>query len=114
MLSPFDNPEGPPIMSAEAQQPSLFRQGLANFKGNANTPQGKVMMALMGQQLGKMGNMFAPPMRQASSPMDVYSQPSTISAGPVSAPTTPQPNAMNPFQQAMAGLNKGSFYQTGY
>lgn len=79
MISAFDNPNQPPLMSAEAQDPSLFRQGLSNFKDSANTPQGKVMLAMMQQQMGKMGNMFAPqPMTRNPSPLDLYGQPTMM------------------------------------
>ena len=111
MISAFANPNEPPLISAESQQPSLFRQGLANFQQSAGTPQGKVMMALMQQQMGKMGNMFAPqPMTRQSSPLDLYGQSPMMHAPmpmgrPVSAPMAPQPDAM-PAPQAPATMKR--------
>lgn len=76
MMSSMANLTQPPLMSAAAQDPSLFRQGLANFKENANTPQGKVAMAMMQQQLGKMGGALRPGlMTRRPSPFAVYGQP---------------------------------------
>lgn len=60
MLSALGNPDLPPMMAPEAQDPSLFGQWQANANENANSPKGKVAMALLQQQLGKMGTMFNP------------------------------------------------------
>ena len=92
MISAFANPNQPPLMSAESQEAAMPMDD--NKK--------KVMLAMMGQQMSKMGNMFAPqPMTRQSSPLDLYGQSPMMPsmppmAGPVSAPTAPQPDAMPP------------------
>ena len=92
MISAFANPNQPALMSAESQEAAMPMDD--NKK--------KVMMAMMGQQMSKMGNMFAPqPMTRQSSPLDLYGQSPMMQApmpmaGPVSAPTAPQPDAMPP------------------
>jgi hypothetical protein len=105
MISAFANQNQPPLMSAEAQEHAM--------PFGSDPKRNKVAMALMGQQIGKMGGMFAPqPMTRQESPMDIYGQspmlPPAMSAGPVSAPMAPQPDAPrtrpSPFQQAMAGM----------
>ena len=113
MISAFANPNQPPLISAEAQEPSMLRQGLANFQQAAGTPKGKVAMAMMQQQLGKMGTMFAPqPMTREPSPLDMYGQspmmpPMMPITGPVSAPTGPQPDAApSPMAQAPTTMNR--------
>lgn len=57
MISAFANPGMPPLMSPESQSPGLM--GLARLK--LDDPKTKVAMALMGQQIGKMGQGFTPP-----------------------------------------------------
>ena len=90
MISAFANPNQPPLMSAESQEAAL----------PMDPQKKKVMMAMMGQQMSKMGNMFSPqPMTRQSSPLDLYGQSPMMPsmppmAGPVSAPTAPQPDAM--------------------
>lgn len=91
MISAFANPNQPPLMSAEAQDAAM----------PMDPQKKKVMMAMMGQQMSKMGNMFAPqPMTRQSSPLDLYGQSPMMQApmpmaGPVSAPIAPQPDAMS-------------------
>lgn len=65
MISALANPEIPPLMSPESQSPGLM--GLARLK--MADPKTKLAMALMGQQLGKMGQAMAPqPIPQSPRP----------------------------------------------
>jgi len=60
MLSALGNQNLPPLTPPEAETPSMFRQGMANVKENMNSPNGKIVSALLQQQLSKAGGMFAP------------------------------------------------------
>jgi len=76
MLSAMGNQNMPPLMPPEAETPSLFRQGMANAQENMKSPKGQVAMAMLQQQLGKMGGMFAPgQMTRQPSQVDQYGNP---------------------------------------
>lgn len=65
MISSLANPDMPPLMSPESQSPGLM--GLAKLK--MQDPKAKLAMAMMGQQLGQMGQALAPqPMPQSPRP----------------------------------------------
>lgn len=68
MISAFGNPNQPPIMSPEAQDPAMWNvmkanvgQGMNTFSQSMNDPKNKLVMAMMMQQLGKAGQGFAAP-----------------------------------------------------
>jgi hypothetical protein len=76
MLSALGNSNLPPLTSVESQDPSLFRQGLANFKDNMASPKGMIVSALMQQQLSKMGKLFSPAQLQHQpTALDQYGNP---------------------------------------
>lgn len=55
MLSAFTDPDLPPLLSPESQQPGLLSLAGAKFKGMMQDPTKKVGQALFLQQLQKMG-----------------------------------------------------------
>lgn len=55
MLSAFENPNQPPMMSPESQSPEWWRVAQANVKDVAGDPRAKIALAMMAQQLSKMG-----------------------------------------------------------
>lgn len=76
MVSSQENPNRPPLMSPESQDPSLFRVGLANMQDSMKGPKGQVALALLQQQLGKIGQSFAPvPFGHQQTPLDQYGNP---------------------------------------
>lgn len=78
MVSAFSNPNMPPLMSAEAQEPGLFALGKANFQENMKDPvKGKIAQAMLQQSLAKMGQGFfgAAPMPSRQPKFDMNGNP---------------------------------------
>lgn len=78
MVSAFANPNMPPLMAPEASQAGLLDVGKANFMENMKNPaKGKVMNAMMGQALQKMGQgLFGPQQLPDRQPrFDMYGNP---------------------------------------
>ena len=56
MVSAFENPKMPPLMSPESQKPGLFAIGKANFKENMKDPRkSAIVQSMLLQSLGQMG-----------------------------------------------------------
>lgn len=77
MVSAFANPGMPPLMAPEAQQAGLMSIGKANFMENMKDPsKQKVMGAMMGQALQKLGQGFTnQPMPDRQPRFDMYGNP---------------------------------------
>lgn len=56
MVSAFENPDQPPLMTPESQTPSLLRRGMANMQGGLDGPKAQIVSAMLAQSLGKMFN----------------------------------------------------------
>ena len=69
MLSAFDNPNQPPMMSPESQSPPFWRVAQANRNDFMKDPKAQIALAMMQQQLAKMGGMGGGGMMPQRNPM---------------------------------------------
>jgi hypothetical protein len=77
MLSAYDNPDQPLLMSSESQSPPMWRVARANMGQAMKDPKTQVAMAMIAQQMARMGQGNTAPM-QRSNPMagfDLYGNP---------------------------------------
>ena len=78
MISAFENPDMPPLMSQESQTPPWWKVAQSNAKGALGDPKQQIAMAMLTQQLSKMGNSMQPQPMQRRDPLagfDLYGNP---------------------------------------
>ena len=77
MISAFDNPGQPPMMSPESQSPPLYRVAGANMNQGMKDPKAQIALAMLAQQMARMGGGGAVPMQNSgmAPKFDLYGNP---------------------------------------